>query len=175
VEKLFSSYLRNVRLCLKNTSSINCENWDNLKLATSLIVIFGLEEDDFFREVTILTILYLFSAAHIAFHEILYHVTCWIVFLSGAFRRWGVKVDGWYHRFAAWSTPSTSALLHTFIGKKTIVMTCNRYMECYCLIGAHNYAMKEHWILNQKVTTLDCTLFQYHVSWNSQPEICNVR
>jgi hypothetical protein len=40
-----------------NTSGIDCENWDNLKLATSLIVIFGPEEDDFFREITTLTIL----------------------------------------------------------------------------------------------------------------------
>jgi len=46
VEKLFSSYLRDVSLCIKDTSGINCENWGNLKLATALIVIFGPEEDD---------------------------------------------------------------------------------------------------------------------------------
>jgi len=52
IEKLFSSYLRDVSLCIKDTSGINCENWGNLKLATALIVIFGPEEDDNdFREV----------------------------------------------------------------------------------------------------------------------------
>ena len=73
VEKLFSSYLRDVSLCLKDTSGINCENWGNLKLATALIVIFGPEEDDNdFRKVIILTILYVFSVAHIAFRGRLY-------------------------------------------------------------------------------------------------------